>query len=78
MKEEKQNFEEAIKELEVIALELENGDLSLDESVAKFEQGMKLSKKCSDLLEDAEKRITILLKDEDNNVKEENFIQEEE
>ena len=78
MKEEKQNFEEAIKELEVIALELENGDLSLDESVAKFEQGMKLSKKCSDLLEDAEKRITILLKDDDNNVKEENFIQEEE
>ena len=78
MKEEKQNFEEAIKELEVIASELENGDLSLDESVAKSEQGMKLSKKCSDLLEDAEKRITILLKDDDNNVKEENFIQEEE
>ena len=78
MKEEKQNFEEAIKELEVIASELENGDLSLDESVAKFEEGMKLSKKCSDLLEDAEKRITILLKDDDNNVKEENFIQEEE
>ena len=78
MKEEKQNFEEAIKELEVIASELENGDLSLDESVAKFEQGMKLSKKCSDMLEDAEKRITILLKDDDNNVKEENFIQEEE
>ncbi len=78
MKEEKQNFEESIKELEVIASELENGDLSLDESVAKFEQGMKLSKKCSDLLEDAEKRITILLKDDDNNVKEENFIQEEE
>lgn len=78
MKEEKQNFEEAIKELEVIASELENGDLSLDESVAKFEQGMKLSKKCSDLLEDAEKRITILLKDDDNNVKEENFVQEEE
>ncbi len=78
MKEEKQNFEEAIKELEVIATELENGDLSLDESVEKFEQGMKLSKKCSDLLEDAEKRITILLKDDDNNVKEENFVQEEE
>lgn len=78
MKEEKQNFEEAIKELEVIASELENGDLSLDESVSKFEQGMKLSKKCSDLLEDAEKRITILLKDDDNNVKEENFVQEEE
>ena len=72
MKEEKQNFEEAIKELEVIASELENGDLSLDESVAKFEQGMKLSKKCSDLLEDAEKRITILIEN-NGEIKEENF-----
>lgn len=70
-------FEEAMKDLETIANELEKGDLNLDESVAKFEQGMKLSKQCNKLLEDAEKRITILLKDGDN-IKEENFIQEEE
>ncbi|MCI9087344.1 MAG: exodeoxyribonuclease VII small subunit [Clostridia bacterium] len=70
-------FEEAIKQLENVAAELEKGDLNLDESVAKFEEGMKLSKQCSKLLEDAEKRITILLKDGDS-VKEENFIQEEE
>lgn len=70
-------FEEAMKDLETIAGELEKGDLTLDESVAKFEQGMKLSKQCTRLLEDAEKRITILLKDGDN-IKEENFIQEEE
>lgn len=70
-------FEEAMKQLENVAAELEKGDLNLDESVAKFEEGMKLSKQCSKLLEDAEKRITILLKDGDS-VKEENFIQEEE
>ena len=71
------NFEETIKQLETIANELEKGDLNLDESVTKFEEGMKLSKQCSELLDNAEKRITILLKDEDE-IKEENFIQEEE
>lgn len=70
-------FEEAMKQLELIATKLEKGDLNLDESVATFEEGMKLSKQCSDLLESAEKRITILLKDGDT-MKEENFIQEEE
>ena len=38
------NFEDAMKELEKIAEELEKGNLSLDESVSKFEDGMKLSK----------------------------------
>ena len=61
--EKKGSFEETIKELEKIATELENGDLSLEDSVSKFEEGMKLSKQCNDLLENAEKRITILLKD---------------
>lgn len=77
MSEEKLPFEEAIKQLENIATELEKGDLNLDESVAKFEEGMKLSKECSKLLESAEKRITILLK-EGENVKEENFVQKDE
>lgn len=75
--EKKGSFEETIKELEKIATELENGDLSLEDSVSKFEEGMKLSKQCNDLLENAEKRITILLKDGEE-TKEESFIQEEE
>lgn len=75
--EKKGSFEETIKELEKIATELENGDLSLEDSVSKFEEGMKLSKQCNDLLENAEKRITILLKDGEE-TKEENFVQEEE
>ena len=68
---------EKYKELEKIATELENGDLSLEDSVSKFEEGMKLSKQCNDLLENAEKRITILLKDGEE-TKEESFVQEEE
>ena len=75
--EKKGSFEETIKELEKIATELENGDLSLEDSVSKFEEGMKLSKSASDYLENAEKRITILLKDGEE-IKEENFVQEEE
>lgn len=66
------SFEEAMKGLEQIAGELEKGDLNLDQSVSKFEEGMKLSKTCSKILEDAEKRISILLKNGED-VSEENF-----
>ena len=54
------NFEEAMKKLEEITAELEKNDLDLDTSVSKFEEGMKLSKQCNKMLEDAEKRISIL------------------
>lgn len=66
------NFEEAMKKLEEIASELEKNDLDLDTSVTKFEEGMKLSKQCSQMLEEAEKKITILIKDGDQ-IQEENF-----
>lgn len=65
-------FEEAMKELENIACELEKGDLSLEESVSKFEEGMKLSKECSDIIEKAEKKISILLS-KDQKIVEEDF-----
>lgn len=71
MKDDK-NFEEMIEDLENIAKDLESGKLSLDESVEKFEQGMELSKKCSDILENAEKKITMLV-NEKNDIAEENF-----
>ena len=52
--EEKISFEENMKKLEEIATELEKGDLDLDTSVSKFEEGMKISKQCSEMLEKAE------------------------
>ena len=58
-------FEEMMQELEQISQDLEKGDLSLDESMKKFEEGIALSKKCSEILETAEKKIKILIQDED-------------
>lgn len=72
------NFEENMKELEQIAIELEKGDLDLDTAVKKFEEGMKISKSCSDILEKAEKKITMLIKNSNDELVEENFVQEEE
>ena len=76
--EEKITFEDNIKKLEEIATELEKGDLDLDTSVSKFEQGMKISKECSEILEKAEKKITMLIKGDNGEVTEENFVQNEE
>lgn len=67
------NFEEMIESLEQIANDLESGKLSLDESVKKFEEGMEISKQCSEILENAEKKITILTKDTEGNIKEDTF-----
>lgn len=66
------SFEENMEELEKVVAELEKGDLNLDDSVSRFEQGIKISKECSKILEEAEKKITILVK-EDDEMKEENF-----
>ncbi len=73
MSKEEINFEDAMKELEEIANKLEKNDLDLDKSVEVFEEGMKLSKKCSEILENAEKRITILINDGKDNFTEESF-----
>lgn len=71
--EEKINFEDTMKQLEDIVQKLENGELNLDESIKTFEKGMELSKKASKYLENAEKKITVLVNDKDGNIKEENF-----
>lgn len=58
-------FEQAMQKLESIANELENDNLDLDTSVKKFEEGMKLSKQCNKILEDAERKITVLIDGEE-------------
>lgn len=70
------NFEEQIEQLEKIVDELEKGELSLEESVCKFEEGINLSKECNKILEGAEKKITMLI-NQDGEMKEENFETEE-
>ena len=70
------NFEETMKKLETITGELEKGDLSLEDSVKKFEEGMELSKKASKILDEAEKKINILIQKEDG-IEEKNFVEEQ-
>lgn len=56
-------FEEAIKELETVVGELESGKKDLDESIELFQKGMKLSKDCQKMLDNAEKKVRVLLAD---------------
>ena len=69
----KQTFENAIKNLEQIVEELELKDLPLEAAVKKFEEGVKLSRFCSKFLDETEKKITILLKDNNGKVVESPF-----
>lgn len=74
--EKEKSFESQMEELEKIVLELEKGELNLEDSVKKFEEGMKISKECNNLLENAEKRISIIL-EKNEEIKEEDFSTEE-
>ena len=58
-------FEDAMKRLEAIVQDLEGGDLSLEDSLKVFEEGMNLVKFCSDKLEEVEQKVTKLVKDSD-------------
>ncbi len=58
-------FEEALARLEAIVAELERGELPLEDSMRIFEEGMKLSKVCLKMLEEAERKVEILVKDKD-------------
>ncbi|MCS6292927.1 MAG: exodeoxyribonuclease VII small subunit [Nitrospirota bacterium] len=56
-------FEQAMARLEAIVGQLENGDLSLDESLKIFEEGIRLSKNCLKVLEEAERKVEVLVQD---------------
>ncbi|MFO7979301.1 MAG: exodeoxyribonuclease VII small subunit [Candidatus Aminicenantes bacterium] len=71
------NFEKALKDLETTVEKLEQGNLSLDESLELFEKGVKLAKFLRKELEKAEKKVEILLKDEEGKVSAESFDVEE-
>lgn len=58
-------FEDALKKLEAIVQALEDGNLPLDESLEKYEEGIRLSKVCARKLEAAKKKVEVLLKSDD-------------
>ena len=57
------SFEAALKELEGIVKQLESGEAKLEEALGLFERGIKLSRFCSEKLEEAEKKIELLVRD---------------
>lgn len=63
MKEKK--FEEALERLEKIVKKMEEGDMTLEESLEAFEEGIRLSRFCSKKLDEAERKVEILLKDDE-------------
>ncbi len=67
MAEKKPTFETSLKELEKIVRRLEEGESSLEDSLRLFEDGVKLSRECQERLDQAERRIEVLLKDENGN-----------
>lgn len=58
-------FEEALQELEKVVERLESGDLSLEDSLAAFEEGVRLVKYCNQKLTEVEKRIELLVQDKE-------------
>ena len=75
-KKDEENFEELMNELEDITNKLENEKLPLEDSVKLFEKGIEISKKCNEKLENAEKRISILLNANSDDMSEEDFTAE--
>lgn len=71
------NFEQSLKKLEQIVEEIESGALPLEQALKKFEAGVKLSEECSALLNDAENKIRILMKDKNGNTAGEPFASED-
>lgn len=60
-----EKFEEALAKLEEIVKKMEGGDLTLEESLKAFEEGIRLSRICAGKLDEAERRVEILLKTEE-------------
>lgn len=66
-------FESAAEKLETIVAELESGDLTLGDSLARYEEGRTLIRRCYELLESAERRIEELIEDENGRIEERPF-----
>ncbi len=61
----REKFEDALRKLEEILRRMEGGDLTLEESLKAFEEGIKLSRLCAERLDEAERRGDLLLKEDE-------------
>jgi exodeoxyribonuclease VII small subunit len=69
----KERFEDALNKLEKIVSKLEDGEIPLEESLKLFEEGIRLSRLCNQKLEEAEKRVEILMKGKNGVIKPQPF-----
>lgn len=73
MKKQELSFEEAVKQLERIAEELEREGLSLDASLGLYEEGIKLVRYCNTILTEAERKVKLLSVNADGEIVEKDF-----
>lgn len=71
-----QKFEKDLEKLEEIVAALEEGELPLDDALKRFEEGIKLAKRCEKALADAEKKIEVLTKNAEGNLEAQPFDEE--
>lgn len=74
---EHKDFEKALDRLEKIVGKLENGDLALEEALKLFEEGTQITRFCSTKLDEAERKVEILLKDKKGQLTEKSFQMED-
>ena len=62
------NFETALQELEALVEDMEQGDISLEESLKKFERGIELTRNCQKALQEAEQKVQLLVEKKDGDI----------
>jgi exodeoxyribonuclease VII small subunit len=73
----KEKFEEALQKLEAIVAKMEEGDLPLEEALTAFEEGVKLAKFCTGKLDEAERKVEKLIRDQGGRIQTAPFVEEE-
>ncbi|MBP5427535.1 MAG: exodeoxyribonuclease VII small subunit [Clostridiales bacterium] len=67
------DFEKSMEKLQMVVNELEKGDLTIDESIKMFKQGIELSRLCTQKLDEVEKEVTLLIEGDNGDITEEPF-----
>ena len=73
----KEKFEEALQKLEAIVTQMEEGDLPLEETLKAFEEGVRLARFCASKLDEAERKVEKLMRDQSGKLQTTSFSEEE-
>ena len=73
----KEKFEEALQKLETIVTQMEEGDLPLEEALKAFEEGVRLAKFCTTKLDEAERKVEKLIRDQAGKLRSTPFSEED-